>query len=289
MKSFFAVLFTVLFCPTSIPPIDFNIKEEVLYRAYYNLEHIRDKSKPKEIYKETMMLLVGEGHSKFVSYDKIKTHNTNHEMIIAQLNSGITNFTGLTGRTVTIEEFIISYNANDILIDDYLGRHYMYQDELEPITWDLLDSVKNISGKTCHLASTLYQGRKWFAWYNSEIAIPAGPWLLRGLPGLILEAYDQNKEVKFSFQGMEIGNAINEVLQKRKGYQFIEIDNFWNPIKISKDEFQKRKSLALNDLKAYRIQYDNPLVQSHGGGYDYGIGHPNSWTKQISNPISLKK
>lgn len=289
MTNLLLLLFLLIPSEKAAQPIDFNFKEEVLYRAYYNLEHIRDKSKPKEIYKETMMLLAGENHSKFVSYDKIKAHNSNYEMIMAEINSGNSNIRAKAGRILTVDEFILSYQTNDILIDDYLGRHFMFQDEIEPITWELQDSVKTIAEKKCYLASTTYQGRTWFAWYNPEIAIPAGPWLLRGLPGLIMEAYDQTKDVKYAFQGMESGKAKNEVLQKRKGYEYIEIDPYWKPIKITKSEFLKRKSLALSDLKAFKIQYDNALVQSHGGGYDFALSNPISWNKVIPNPISLSK
>lgn len=289
MTNLLLLFFLLIQSEKAVQPIDFNIKEEVLYRAYYNLEHIRDKSKPKEVYKETMMLLAGENHSKFVSYDKIKAHNSASEMIMAEINSGNSHIRMKAGRILTVDEFILSYLKNDILIDDYIERHFMFQDEIEPITWELQDSVKTIAEKTCHLASTNYQGRTWFAWYNPEIAIPAGPWLLRGLPGLIMEAYDQTKEVKYVFQGMESGKAKNEVLQKRKGYEYIEIDPYWKPIKITKSEFLKRKSLALSDLKAYKIQYDNALVHTHGGGFDHALSNPNSWNKPIPNPISLSK
>ena len=76
--------------------------------------------------------------------------------------------------------------ADRVFIDNYLS-----EEPLEPIQWKINeDSVKNLMGYDCIQAECDLYGRHWVVWYAPELACSAGPWLLRGLPGLIVQAYD---------------------------------------------------------------------------------------------------
>ena len=76
--------------------------------------------------------------------------------------------------------------ADRVFIDNYISEEL-----LEPIQWKINeDSVKNLMGYDCIQAECDLYGRHWVAWYAPELACSSGPWLLRGLPGLIVQAYD---------------------------------------------------------------------------------------------------
>ncbi len=76
--------------------------------------------------------------------------------------------------------------ADRVFIDNYLS-----EEPLEPIQWKINeDSVKNLMGYDCIQAECDLYGRHWVVWYTPELACSSGPWLLRGLPGLIVQAYD---------------------------------------------------------------------------------------------------
>ena len=76
--------------------------------------------------------------------------------------------------------------ADRVFIDNYLS-----EEPLEPIQWKINeDSVKNLMGYDCIQAECDLYGRHWVAWYAPELPCSSGPWLLRGLPGLIVQAYD---------------------------------------------------------------------------------------------------
>jgi GLPGLI family protein len=67
----------------------------------------------------------------------------------------------------------------------------------------LPDSTAEIMGYPCQLAVTNFKGRQWYAWYTEDIPLDEGPWKLRGLPGLVLKAYDSSRQFIFDGQGME--------------------------------------------------------------------------------------
>ena len=76
--------------------------------------------------------------------------------------------------------------ADRVFIDNYLSEEL-----LESIQWKINeDSVKNLMGYDCIQAECDLYGRHWVVWYAPELACSSGPWLLRGLPGLIVQAYD---------------------------------------------------------------------------------------------------
>lgn len=54
--------------------------------------------------------------------------------------------------------------------------------------WTLSEYTMTVSGYRCQQATTTFRGVAWTVWYTEEIPSSAGPWRLRGLPGLIVEA-----------------------------------------------------------------------------------------------------
>ncbi len=84
---------------------------------------------------------------------------------------------------------------------------HIYEEPIEVPQWELLDSVKTVIGYECQLAQTDFRGRRWLAWFTTEIPIGEGPWKLSGLPGLILEAYDSAGHYRFEATGMLKNNA----------------------------------------------------------------------------------
>ena len=79
----------------------------------------------------------------------------------------------------------------------------MYEESLPDMDWELTDSVKTVCGYECHQARAEVYGRTWTVWYSTEIPIPYGPYVLGGLPGLILEAVDSDGIFRFTSVGIE--------------------------------------------------------------------------------------
>lgn len=84
-----------------------------------------------------------------------------------------------------------------------MSERGVYEEPYTELAWETGDSTKTVLGYECIMASADYHGRKWTAWFASEIPVQDGPWKLRGLPGLILEASDSTGHHTFVADGIE--------------------------------------------------------------------------------------
>lgn len=82
--------------------------------------------------------------------------------------------------------------------DKIVPYRYLIIDDIPSIDWSLSEDTLSIGGYLCRKATGKYAGRTWMAWYTEEIPSSAGPWKLRGLPGLILKADDTENIFSFS-------------------------------------------------------------------------------------------
>ena len=84
-------------------------------------------------------------------------------------------WTGLPTGQTTVREFIFPH--------DYEGS-----EPTPDIAWTLTDDTLTVSSYLCQQATATFRGVEWRVWYTEEIPSSAGPWRLRGLPGLIVKA-----------------------------------------------------------------------------------------------------
>ena len=84
-------------------------------------------------------------------------------------------WTGLPTGQTTVREFIFPH--------EYEGY-----EPTPDLAWMLTDDTLTVSGYLCQQATATFWGVEWHVWYTEEIPSSAGPWRLRGLPGMIVEA-----------------------------------------------------------------------------------------------------
>ena len=97
-----------------------------------------------------------------------------------------------------------NYPTGQMTITDRISsQSYRYVDSLHAQTWTMGDSTREVLGYTCQQATADFRGRHWTAWFATDIPVSDGPWKLGGLPGLILEAYDEGQQHVFTAVGLE--------------------------------------------------------------------------------------
>ena len=75
---------------------------------------------------------------------------------------------------------------------NYYNETLLVKEEEQDWDWILTEETQLIGRFVCKKATTKFRGRNYTAWYTEQIPLPYGPWKLNGLPGLILEAYDDD-------------------------------------------------------------------------------------------------
>lgn len=81
------------------------------------------------------------------------------------------------------------YPNGQTTVRDWIFPHEFEGTEPTPeIAWTLTDDTLTVSGYYCQTATCKFRGVAWTVCYTEEIPSSAGPWRLRGLPGLILKA-----------------------------------------------------------------------------------------------------
>ncbi|SMG51862.1 GLPGLI family protein [Marivirga sericea] len=148
-----------------------------------------------------------------------------------------------------------------------LFQAFTYEDTWIPIKWEILNERKEIGSYECQKAVGTYRGRTYEAWFSEEIPLPYGPWKLFGLPGMILEAQDDENMFAVEFLGIEYPCAdCDETIEKPTApesktlTEYVEFrDNFYdhmyNRIKArlprnAANNFQKKPQP--NDGRKYR-------------------------------------
>jgi GLPGLI family protein len=77
------------------------------------------------------------------------------------------------------------------------SKKYLILDTLPKIEWRIFEDKKTILSYVCQKATGIFRGRTYIVWFTTELPMPAGPWKLNGLPGIILAANDDKNEVFF--------------------------------------------------------------------------------------------
>lgn len=88
------------------------------------------------------------------------------------------------------EPIITQRQGGDLQVLDAAFPDLFVYSETPLEGWEIGAEERVIAGYTCQRASISYGGREWTVWFTEDLPLPYGPWKLRGLPGLILEAKD---------------------------------------------------------------------------------------------------
>lgn len=213
---------------------------EVSYTAHHpNLRNGKDDLTSRYI------LLANNNESKFFSpqTEYIDSLNSTPEGK-AKLNE-MTQNAFLSGKFDDIPRsdgsyyVVKSHTDNKYYYYDNSGvEKYFYEEAPPEWNWEITDSAKTILGYECISATTVFNGRRWTAWFSPEIPSNTGPWKLDGLSGLILEAESEGGQYRFIATGIQ------------------QTDKTITPVYLA-DEYEKTDRIKY--LKARRNFLDNPL------------------------------
>ena len=243
-------------------------REPVLDRAYmkclYRYVYLNDTltGKTKD---DLLILQIGKSISKCFSHYSNQVDSLsalpNGDMIIGKMiNDAMNNGEFMRGKYPhkRLKTYIYkNYPEGRMTVTDGLIlQDYCYVDSLHTQIWTMCDSTREVLGYACQQATADFRGRHWTAWFATDIPVSDGPWKLGGLPGLILEAYDEGQQHVFTAVGLE----------RVKDEPIIFNRSFGDNQKFEQTnrlEFLRSKKKSLMDLNGY-IQMETGIDLSQG-------------------------
>lgn len=255
--------------------ISFGILHAQKYRVYYDMDYKQD-SLSSEYKNKKMILDVNNNMKRFYSYKLYRSDST----VISNNKFGKP-----TMSTSLDYEFMVLKKDNPNQISKIYRIFfdiYELSDEPEIFKWKILSETKKINKLTCQLATLDYKGRKWEAWFTSELPYNEGPYIFNGLPGLIISMYDTKKNYIFNMSGLT------------KDYQDIyQDDKRFKSININKSQLNKVYMDYYNDpykeAKAgkIKINFENEKGEKIIPNWNEITKYKQEEIKQNNNPIEL--
>ena len=191
--------------PTTYGPSD---KYQVVDTAKYEITYqIAAKLNPNPkyshvAYKDTQTLLIGKRISATYSRELLKAR----EKADAEIKQGAETVDDFSDITFP-EDVFKGYPKPGTLTTSYrlfLSAGYgQYTEPLPDFKWQIQPETKKILGYTCQKALGEFRGRKYIAWFTSDIPLSDGPWKFCGLPGLILAVQDTEAYFVFTCIGVD--------------------------------------------------------------------------------------
>ena len=157
------------------------------------------------------------------------------------------------------------------------------------ILWNIENETKVSSSLQLQKATADFAGRQWTAWFSRDFPFQEGPYKFHGLPGMIIEIFDDKKNYHFTlnrsqnFADTQLIGFYKSI--KERGveipyskYESMLLNHYQDPINFinnGQTEISENHKLGLDDgriiykpedLRQYRIEeqerikkYNNPI------------------------------
>ena len=255
-------------------------EEPILLNVTYQFVYINNLADKENPIKKDMVLSFGKNKSRYISSNAYNRLNIPKP---SRFNGG--------GRVVSGIPIVLVDNNNSGIIDESYLMHptiqnlqtfatigntnYTIEQKLIRINWKIEKETKEIGGFICQKAIGIFSGRTYVAWFAPDLPFQCGPFKLWGLPGLILEAEDSAREVRFLFK---------DINKETDSTKLVTIAGN-SPVKISLADYNTAKKAYQKNPDTYmqsQLPADAPKVTKVG---DNGV---DIIKKFKYNPIEMK-
>ncbi|MCC3214027.1 GLPGLI family protein [Chryseobacterium sp. X308] len=175
---------------------------------------------------------------------------------------------------------------------DRIGRDIYSYEEDRPLNWKIEPETRKIGEYKVQKAETDFGGRKWTAWFTTDLPYQDGPYKFGGLPGLIVKVEDDKGDYSF------------DLMKNYKIAEFPTLNQFGNTLKVKRTDYIKQQQKFKADPMSFMSQGTGGIsapMRVGGGGRGSGGGNQNpadmrkrmeervkEEAKKNSNPIELQ-
>lgn len=156
---------------------------------------------------------------------------------------------------------------------DRIGRDLYSYEEDRPLNWKIESETRKIGEYKVQKAETDFGGRKWTAWFTTDLPYQDGPYKFGGLPGLIVKVEDDKGDYSF------------DLMKNYKIAEFPTLNQFGNTLKVKRGDYLKQQQKFKTDPMSFMNQSGGGITAPMriGGGRGPGGGGGNQ------NPADMRK
>ncbi|MEG0928253.1 GLPGLI family protein [Chryseobacterium sp.] len=235
MKKLFSVFLITLFAFAGAQDT-----KETANRFFYELTFKPKKDSAKLDKVITILDITDKNRSVYQDYTIIAQDSIMKVEIEAMQKAGIMKDLSKSLKTPKISARIYKLYPGmkvqyvDKIANGFTPSNIGYTEDLK-FNWSILGDKQKIGEYNAQKATTEFGGRKWTAWFTTDIPFQDGPYKFYGLPGLIVKIEDADKNYSWVLQGNK----------KVKDYtEFSYIENLMHASggkvnELSKEKFEK--------------------------------------------------
>lgn len=243
----------IFFLTACIAALSFNAQ---VNRFVYQVTMKSDAENKNDVKTENAYLDISKEKSQFYSENRIKRDSVMQAMF---QSGGARNFNReqMEGLRTNIDYSIEKDKSTQkVTYKNRIGRDIYSYEEERPISWKMLSETTKIGDYKVQKAETDFAGRKWTAWFTTDLPYQDGPYKFAGLPGLIVKIEDDKAEYSF------------DLMRNYKVADFPETNRFGNTMKVKRSDYNKQLEKFRKDPQAFMS------AQNTGGGGGIRIGAP---------------
>ena len=180
------------------------------HRFVYEYTFVKDSLERDKTTTENMTLDITKNGSKYYSYEVFASDSIMHADIEKQIkmaSSGSSNMTIKSSssfskgsiRTV-IDKKYPDYGVSQT---EKMGMNSYNVEDDRKLVWKILPETMKIGEFNAQQATTEMYGRKWIAWFSTELPFQDGPYKFHGLPGLIVKVEDVTQSHIIELKGVK--------------------------------------------------------------------------------------
>ncbi|WP_300684930.1 GLPGLI family protein [Chryseobacterium sp.] len=261
-------------------------------RFVYQVTMKPDAENKTDIKTENAYLDISPEKSVFYSENRIKRDSIMQKAFQGGGGRGSINRDQMEGLRTNINYTVEKDKKNQkTYFKDRIGRDIYSYEEDRPINWKISSETRKIGEYKVQKAETDFAGRKWTAWFTTDLPYQDGPYKFGGLPGLVVKVEDDKGDYSF------------DLMKNFKIAELPTLNQFGNTLKVKRADFLKQQNKFKTDPMSFMSQSGGGISAPMriGGGRGAGGGNQNPAdmrkrmeervkddAKKNSNPIELQ-
>lgn len=202
MKKLFSILFIALFAFAIAQDKD---SKETANRFFYELT-FKPKKDSAKLEKVIMALDIVKDRSIYRDFTAIGQDSILKVQIDAMQKAGVYKDLSKSFKMPKFSEKIVkTYPDMKIQYIERIASGFspmnIAYNETVKFDWEISNEKAKIGAYNAQKATTEFAGKKWTAWFSSELPFQDGPYKFSGLPGLIVKIEDEGKNYSWVLQG----------------------------------------------------------------------------------------